>query len=292
MKYQNLLQDIGKALQHMRRSECKVADYVLAHPDDVIHMRIVDLAQEAKVSEPTVVRFCRAIGCDGFQDFKLGLAQQLAAKPGFTQFQVQPDDSVGEYCHKIFDATSQTLDRVRETLDMPQLELAVSALSRARRISFCGFGASSSVASDAQHKFFRLGLSATVHVDAHIQTMAALSLSPGDVFVAISQTGRTRSLIDTMDLARQHGGIVIALCPSGTPIATHATIPICIDVDEDTEFYTSQSSRIAQLVVIDVLALGVSHIGGPKITEHLQRLKQGLAPLRMSASARPGINKS
>lgn len=292
MKYHNLLQNIGRGMAQMRRSECKVAELVLARPQDVIHMRIVDLAQEAKVSEPTVVRFCRAIGCDGFQDFKLGLAQQLAAKPGFSQFAVGEDDSTVEYCYKVFDATMRTLQSVREALDTVQMGRAVAALQAAQRISFCGFGASASVAFDAQHKFFRLGLSTAAYADAHIQTMAAVSLEAGDVFVAISQTGRTRSLLDTMDQARQHGGVVIAICPSGTPIAARASIPICVDVDEDTEFYTPQSSRIAQLVVIDVLALGISQLAGEQLTEHLKKLKGGLAPLRVSAGGSARIKKT
>ncbi len=64
--------------EQMRRSERKVADYILENRKEVIHMRIVDLAQEAHVSEPTVVRFCRAIGCDGFQNFKVALAKHMA----------------------------------------------------------------------------------------------------------------------------------------------------------------------------------------------------------------------
>ena len=281
MKADNLLQTMGQTLTEMRRSERKVAEFVLAQPQDVIHMRIVDLAQEAEVSEPTVVRFCRAIGCDGFQNFKLRLAQQLAAKPSFSQFEVSTDDSTVEYAYKVFDATSDTLQRVKQALDPRVIEQAVTALGQAGRVAFYGFGASASVAFDAQHKFFRLGMSTAAYSDSHIQTMAAISLSPGDVVVAISQSGRTNSLLEAIDLAREHGGIVITLCPSGTPVANRASIPICIDVDEDTEFYPPHSSRIAQLVVIDALAVGVSQRLGDKLTQHLQQLKAGLSPLRL-----------
>lgn len=281
MKHDNLLQNIGLALDTMRRSERKVAEFVLAQPHDVIHMRIVDLAQEAEVSEPTVVRFCRAIGCDGFQDFKLSLAQQLASKPSFSQFEVSTDDSTVEYAFKVFDATTETLTRVKQAMDPRIVEQAVTALAQAGRVAFYGFGASASVAFDAQHKFFRLGMSTAAYADSHIQTMAAMSLDPGDVIVAISQSGRTKSLLDAMEQAQAHGGIVITLSPSGTPVANRASIPICIDVDEDTEFYTPQSSRIAQLVVIDVLAVGVSQLLGDRLTRHLQKLKAGLKPLRL-----------
>ncbi|MEO0444167.1 MAG: transcriptional regulator, partial [Pseudomonadota bacterium] len=71
----NLTQTITRELAQLRKSERKVAEYVLKHLSDVIRLRITDLATAAEVSEPTVIRFCRAIGCNGFQDFKMTLAQ-------------------------------------------------------------------------------------------------------------------------------------------------------------------------------------------------------------------------
>jgi len=90
-------------------------------------MRIVDLATEAKVSEPTVVRFCRALGCNGFQDFKLKLAQMLASGSQFAQFSMNDDDSVAEFSQSIFDSTVGTLLSVRDRLDNDALSRAIQA---------------------------------------------------------------------------------------------------------------------------------------------------------------------
>lgn len=281
MKPATLTQHIGDAINTMRKSERKVADYVLNHPNDVIHMRIVDLASLASVSEPTVVRFCRAIGCEGFQDFKLTLAQQLASSPSFGQIAVTDHDSVAELNHKVFDSTIDTLLKTRDNLDPHILDQAVSAICGAKRVEFFGFGASGAVAADAQHKFFRLQLATAAHSDHHIQNMSAMSMGPGDVVVAISQSGRTRALLDSMEMVQQMGGTVIAIAPSGTPVIQQASIPIEVDVEEDIEIYTPLSSRIAHLVVIDVLAIGVAQRKGPELHDHLFRLKQGLRRLRI-----------
>ncbi|MEH6548606.1 MAG: transcriptional regulator HexR [Pseudomonadales bacterium] len=281
MRHANLLQNISKNLTAMRKSERKVAEYVLAHPDEVIHMRIVDLAQESEVSEPTVVRFCRAISCDGFQDFKLGLAQQLASTPSFSQFSVNTEDSPVEYAYKVFDATIHTLSRVRDALDTNIISQATDVINAARRISFYGFGASAAVAQDAQHKFFRLGMSTVAYSDPHIQNMAAMSLQEGDVVVAISQSGRTKALLNSIALVQAEGGVVIGLAPSASPVANRCDISICVDVDEDNDFYAPQSSRIAQLTVVDVLAVGVSQARDVEITTHLEKLRQGLSTLRL-----------
>lgn len=295
MKPAELTQIISDQLPQLRKSERKVAEFILAHPGDVIRMRIVDLAAHAGVSEPTIIRFCRAIGRGGFQDFKLALAQQLAASPSFGQIAVTDTDSVAQYTFKVFDSTVDTLLKVRDHLDLDMLDRAVRVLCTAKRVEFYGFGASAAVAFDAQHKFFRLQLATAAYSDPHLQNMSATSLSAGDVVVAFSQSGRTQALLASIELVRQRGAAVIALAPSGSPVAQAATIPIAVDVNEDIQIYTPLSSRIAHLVVIDVLAIGVAQHKGPALHEHLQRLQQGLDVLRVSsgpanASALPAID--
>ena len=252
-----LLQRIHSQKESLRKSERKVCDYVLAHIAQVIHMRIVDLAEACDVSEPTVVRFCRAIECTGFQDFKLQLAQHIASQQEFEAFTIDDSDSIADLGRKVFDATLSTLAGVRDSINPTKIEQAIDAISQAKRVEFYGFGASAAVAADAQHKFFRLQISSTVYSDPHIQTMSAISLGEKDVVVAISQSGRTTALIDAIRLANQAGAVTIGLAPSDSPVAKECTIDIAIDAEEEVEIYTPLSSRIAHLVVIDLLAVGV-----------------------------------
>jgi len=282
MKPAELTQTISDTMTTLRKSELKVARFVLKDPLEVIRMRIVDLAEQAGVSEPTVVRFCRAVGCSGFQDFKLALAQQLASSPSFGQIAVTDTDSTREYTFKVFDSTVDTLLNVRDRLVLENLEQAVAAICAAGRVEFYGFGASAAVAFDAQHKFFRLQISSSAYSDPHLQNMSATSLAAGDVVVAISQSGRTRALLDSMDLVKKAGGIVIGLAPSDSPVAQNASIAIEVDAKEDIQIYTPLSSRIAHLAVIDVLAIGVAQKKGPSLEQHLQQLQAGLSSLRRS----------
>ncbi|HEY9033868.1 MAG TPA: SIS domain-containing protein [Pseudomonadales bacterium] len=280
MSQTDIILQLHRHKHTLRKSERKVCDYVLNHLSQVIHMRIVDLAAAADVSEPTVVRFCRAIQCQGFQDFKLRLAQHQATQREFEAFQIDDSDSIADLGIKVFDATLATLSQVRDALDADTVEAAINAITRAKRVEFYGFGASAAVAADAQHKFFRLQISSNVYSDPHIQTMSAMSLSADDVVVAISQSGQTRALVEALRLANQTGATTIALAPSGSPVARESRIAIAIDAEEEVEIYTPLSSRIAHLVVIDLLAVGVAKNIGPHISRHLQALHQGLKPLR------------
>ena len=278
-----ILKEISDQLEQLRRSERKVAELVLSMPEQVIHMRIVDLAAAAEVSEPTVVRFCRAINCEGFQNFKLALAQSTAQSPSHEPFSLSELDTARDYTYKVFDATMETLNRVRNTLDPDAIEVAVDALSSARRVEFYGFGASSPVAIDAQHKFFRLQIASAALSDPHIQAMSAMSLTPDDVVVAISQSGRTTALLEAMDHVREAGAVIIGLAPGSTPIIERCTIPIPIDVEQPNDnSYSPLPSRIAHLAVIDILAVGVSKMKGAGVDEHLIKLSKGLQSLRTS----------
>ena len=278
----NLIHRIAENRSQLRKSELRVADTVLAHAKDVINMRIVDLADLSEVSEPTVIRFCRAIGFDGFQSFKLQLAQQLGLGSVYTQFAVDDSDTVADLRNKVFDTTIGSLLTVRDELDPDILEQAINTIAKARRLEFYGFGASGSVASDAQHKFFRLQLSTTAYTDPHIQNMSAVSLDREDVVVAISQSGKTKALLESVQLAMDAGATVIGLAPAGTPLNRRCSIPITVNMEEDQRASTPVSSRIAHLVVIDVLATGVARHRKPLLKEHLNRLQKSQKALRTS----------
>jgi RpiR family carbohydrate utilization transcriptional regulator len=276
----NLIRRIADSQSVLRKSEAKVASFVLENANDVINMRIVDLAASAAVSEPTVIRFCRAIGYNGFQAFKLQLAQQLGLGGVYTQFAVDDTDTVTDLRNKVFDTTVGSLITVRDELDPSVMEQAINTISKARRVEFYGFGASGSVAADAQHKFFRLQLSTSAYTDPHIQHMSAISLGSEDVVVAISQSGQSRALLQSVRLAREAGATVIGLAPMNTPLSQQCSIPIYVNMKEDHQAFAPVSSRIAHLVVIDVLATGVALHRKPLLKDHLKRLKKSQRSLR------------
>lgn len=284
MQSPNLIRRIADNKSALRKSEAKVASFVLDNANQVIHMRIVDLASQSGVSEPTVIRFCRAIGFDGFQSFKLQLAQHLSLGDVFTQFAVDDKDTIADLRNKVFDTTVGSLLTVRDELDVVALEAAITTINQAKRVEFYGFGASGSVAADAQHKFFRLQVSTAAYTDPHIQHMSAISLGKDDVVVAISQSGQTQALLQSVRLAMEAGATVIGLAPQDTALSKLCSIPLYVNVEEDLQAIAPVSSRIAHLVVIDVLATGVARHRKPLLKDHLKRLHKSQKALRTSGS--------
>lgn len=285
MQSPNLIRRIADNKSALRKSEAKVASFVLDNANQVIRMRIVDLASQSGVSEPTVIRFCRAIGFDGFRSFKLQLAQHLSLGEVFTQFAVDDKDTIADLRNKVFDSTVGSLLTVRDELDVVALETAITTINQAKRVEFYGFGASGSVAADAQHKFFRLQVSTAAYTDPHIQHMSAISLGKDDVVVAISQSGQTQALLQSVRLAIEAGATVIGLAPQDTALSELCSISLYVNVEEDLQAIAPVSSRIAHLVVIDVLATGVARHRRPLLKDHLKRLHKSQKALRISGSS-------
>lgn len=283
MSKARILHQLQRYKGELRKSEQKVAEYVLANPHEVIHMRIVDLATESQVSEPTIVRFCRAIGFDSFQNFKLNLAQQLVTEQGPIPFPVANGDTVEEMAIKVIEGTTHGLLQLKHLLDWATLERAIDRLAQSERIDFYGFGASAIVAQDAQQKFFRLRVATNSYADPDMQAMAAATLTPRDSVVAISASGRTRNLLNSADLVRASGACLITICPESSPLAEKADICLKVNVNEDTDTFTPMISRLTHLLVLDILATGIFLRRGNELGEHLSRIKQNLKSLRTSS---------
>jgi RpiR family carbohydrate utilization transcriptional regulator len=274
-----LLDSIRTQLDSLSKSERKVALAVLKNPDLAVSGNITALAKNAQVSEPTVVRFCRALGYDGWHEFKLKLAQTLAlALPDADQPPLQ-DDLAKDLVSKICSRSINTLLDLRNNLDAAAIERALNVLARANKIEFYGQGTSGIVAADAQHKFFRSGVPTVAYADPHIHNIAAALLSPGDAVVAISQRGNSTALLRSVQIARKTGADIIALAPSGTPIADEATVLVPIDLSFAIDPYTPISARLAHLVVIDILAVGLALKRGPEFRKKMQNAQKALQKL-------------
>lgn len=278
----NLIDKMQRELPRLSKSERKVASVILQDPPAAIHKSIAVLAKLANVSEPTVNRFCRRLETKGYPDFKLLLAQSLAKGTPFVNRHVEQTDSTSEFAGKIFESTMAALNITRKHLDFNALEQAINALSAAAKISFFGFGASASVAHDAQNKFLRFDTPVFFSDDLLMQRMTVTNARPGDVVVCISHTGRTKALCEIASMARQTKATVLGITAAASPLAKECNIVLSTQVPEDTDIYMPMASRIAQLVLIDVLITGYTLRSGPDFGDRLRLVKESLRDSRYS----------
>ena len=289
-----MLDRIRASIPALPPAEQRVAKLLLADPRSFATLPVVELAERSHVSKPTVVRFCRSVGYDGLADFKRKLAGSVNEGVPFVHRSVDEDDKAGDIVVKVTDNAVAALLRYRNAAASQSVDRAIQALTDAgragRRIEFYGVGNSGIVALDAQHKFFRLGVSATAVSDGHIQVMSATMLKPGDCAVIISNSGRSRDLLDVADIARKQGATVLAITASGSPLALECRhsaqhgphhILLAADHPEDADRYSPMVSRLLHLLIIDILTTGVAlRLGSARLRPMLQAIKKNLRERR------------
>jgi RpiR family transcriptional regulator, carbohydrate utilization regulator len=284
----SMLERVKAALPALPPAEQRVAKLLLADPRSFASLPVSELADRSHVSKPTVVRFCRSVGYDGLADFKLKLAGSVNEGVPFVHRAVDEDDKPGDLIVKVVDNAVAALLHYRNDAASHAFERAIAALSETarqrQRIEFYGVGNSGIVAQDAQHKFFRLGANTFACSDGHVQLMSATMLGAGDCAVIISNSGRSRDLMDAAEIARKKGATTIIITASGSPLAQMGQLPgqvlLAVDHPEDYDRYSPMVSRLLHLIVVDVLTTGVALRLGENLRPMLQEIKRNLRTKR------------
>jgi len=289
----DMLDRIKASIPALPPAEQRVAKLLLADPRSFATLPVAELSERAHVSKPTVVRFCRSVGYDGLADFKRKLAGSVNEGVPFVHRAVDEDDKTSDIIVKVIDNAVSALLKYRNDAASHAFDRAIAALAEAgkagKRIEFYGVGNSGIVALDAQHKFFRLGVHATAVSDGHVQVMSATMLAPGDCAVIISNSGRSRDLLDVAEIARRKGATSIVITASGSPLAQMGQggttqILLAVDHPEDYDRYSPMVSRLLHLMVIDILTTAVALRLPGELRPMLQEIKKNL---RAKRYARP-----
>lgn len=271
-----ILERISTARPALSPAEKAVADWVLGHTRLAAEVSIAQAAAAAGVSEPTVIRFCRRLGADGYRQMKALLIAALARPESYLHQDVEADDDTMAAVTKVLANSIRALVDLRGAVAAMPFEAAIDALSTARQVVFAGVGASGIVARDACHKFFRLGIPCTTAVDSQTMAQRAAIARPDDVFVAISHTGAWPAPVRAMARARERGARVIAVTDPAAPLAAHATWTFACHPPEDTSLFTPMTSRLAQLALLDALQVALALHLGEDAADNLRRGKAAL----------------
>ncbi len=250
-------------------SEQQVAQVVLAAPQTAMHFSMAQLAQQAGVSAPTIARFCRNIGFSGFKEFKVWLANTVGAGTPYQHRSVEPKDSSDTIFDVVMERSQAALAQVRAQTSKKKVAEAVSLLHQAHRIECYGMGSSGVTAQDAAHRFFRLGIPSVAHADPHIHAVAATMLNKGDVVLVFSNSGRSKELLTSVELARQAGAKIIALTPVNSPLARLSHTVLNVNSSDDPDLTAPMTSRLCQLVITDVLAVNLALKRGAAVQKKL-----------------------
>lgn len=270
------------------KREQLVADYMLSNLEEISWLSQTDIATAANVSVATVNRFCVTLGCEGFRDFKITLAQSVAVSLQYLGGGSRESSESHQLVTQVFGALIDTLNLARSQLDSQAIQQAIDVLADARRVAFIGVGGgSANVAREGANRFFRLGIPAEAHADGYLQRMVASTFESGDVMFAISSSGQAAELLDSVRIARQYGAKTIGLTKTGSELARTTDIAIEINLPEDQDIYKPSASRLVFVAILDVLAAGAARKRPEKVKEYLRRIRTSLVSLSNDTGPKP-----
>ena len=243
---------IDSMQQTFTKSEKKVAAVITEAPEKVIYSSIADLAANTGVSEPTIIRFCRKIGLNGYQDLKLKLAMELVNPIQAIDENITSEDDTSAIVSKIFNGTIETLKLTQSGLSVQDLEKAAELLLQARRIIVIGMGNSHAICLDLQHKLLRLDYLTAAYSDPHLASISLAHADERDVLFCISHSGSSKEIVGLAEDARKRQVHVVSITGAGiSPLSKCSEITLHTFSNETRYSILGRESRIAELAIID-----------------------------------------
>ncbi|MFT8323072.1 MAG: MurR/RpiR family transcriptional regulator [Bacillus sp. (in: firmicutes)] len=279
---QNCIGKIRSYYARLSEKEKKIADYILQNPEQIIHSTINELAEDLKVADATVFRFCKRIGFKGYQAMKIALASEIIEPIQQIHEEINEQDTVKTVTEKVFQSNIRTLENTLQILNEHSIQKAVDLLINAKRVEFYGTGGSAIIAMDAFHKFVRTGIKAFSFIDSHFQLMSASQLSEDDIAVIISHSGTNKDTINILKTAKTNGAKTISITGyPKSPIAQNADVALFTS-SEETEYRSEAlSSRIAQLSLIDALYVNMMILNKEVANKSLEKIRNAISDTRM-----------
>ena len=270
---------IREVYSELRKSEKKVADYILLNKEKIGEIGLEEIARNSDVSTPTVIRFMKALGYEGLKEFRIELLKS-SKRLNYNEntgllldLHVSRDDRIEDIPAKIIGLTVKALEDTLKFLNYEEYEKAIKLITNANIIDIYGVGNSGSIGNDFMSKLLRIGLNCRAYSDNHLQQLCASHLGKNDLAIAISHSGETRDTIDALSLAKESGAKTMVLTYFKASIITRYADIILFTGDTEKTFYSeTMSSRMAQLALVDMLYMGVLLSDYDKYTKRLDKI--------------------
>ncbi len=250
----NIIVELKTEYETLTKVEKRIADFLLSNLKVFINSSITEISGALGVSQGSINNFSKKFSSGGFAALKLELAQCLSSHEPPPFAAVNPSESVKKALEiKIRENTAS----FRNTLEInseENLALAARLIMECEKIEIYGVFQSGVAAKDIYYQLIRLGVPASFVDDSFMCTVSASMLNEKSVAIAVSASGRTKEILDAVELSHQSGAKVI--CLTGSKSSPLAKISDCVLVTPPSGITISNRAtemRLSQLFIIDAL---------------------------------------
>ena len=215
--------------EHLSPGYRRIADFLLTHYQDAAFMTAAQVARSASVDTALVVRFAQRLGYPGYPELISDVQADVKRDLRAVYETLEGDDTPGHVLRRNLMQDRNNLEYMRLHLDVEAVDAVVETLLSASRLFVIGEGNANYLAEGFAMQLLILGLSAQMLsgelAGCAVQTT---SIRPGDVFLGLSLTAMTPSVLVVLKLARSAGaktiGIVGSLAHPLAAVAEHVLV--------------------------------------------------------------------
>lgn len=250
---------IRESLSTCTSMEKRLADYIIDNKDKVINYSTQLLAEESNTSAATVVRYAKKLGYKGFQHLKIDLAKDNSDEDFSFDNIILEDDDVDTLIKKSYVSNFKTLEQTYKLLNTSKIEEAITALCRCNTIYLVGVGGSAIICEDLVHKLTRINKKVVFYQNFHILLHTLTYIEPNDVLIAVSYSGETNEVLDSVKIANKCGATTIAITQfTKNNLSKLANISLYVPTKEKEMRLGAISSRFSSFIISDLLYLGIA----------------------------------
>ncbi len=255
-------------------NEQKLASHILDSPEVIRDFSSQRLANEAKVSQSSVVKFTQKLGYKGYPAFKLAVIDAL----NNDDFNTHPDDKItlnddiDQLGEKLHQNKISVLNETKNINEANSIAQAMALLDQANRILICGLGGSALVGKDFSYKLQKIGKASISELDIHAQLASIASYGEDDVIFVISESGTTRELKEICNQATGNGCKIISLTQfAENPVSLQADVNLYSVAEKDSIRLSSILARTSQQYVIDMIFIALTQTS-PEKRQYLEKI--------------------
>lgn len=244
---------IQQVYPEMSKAEKRIAEYLLHNDINILDYSADELSKATDTSAASIVRFCRTLGFKGFLELKFQVERNLVSFVGEDQ-QVEATDDVATVQHKILSYYASLINDLHYALDSAEIEKAVNTIAGAKQVHLYAEGGSASMAYYALNIFIHSGIYCRLETDSSLQIMAAAYLTPDDVVIGVSHSGRMINTLDALKLARESGAkIIVVTGNKDAPIKKYADVLLTANLKKPMYISDLPAGHLEEYCIFSVL---------------------------------------
>lgn len=191
---------IEEVRENLTKSERKIVEYIENNSHKVVSYNVMELSEVSGISAPSIVRFAKKLGYDGFIDMRIALGR--LSNSGET-----PSKKYDSLIELYKSSLTNTLNFIDEKL----MEHTLEIIKNSKRVAVLGIDGSEGVARDFYINLLKSDIDSRWDSSLEIIKEVIKNFSEKDSLIIFSHHGENREVLKFLEELLEKGITIIAV---------------------------------------------------------------------------------